>query len=111
MYVIKRNGEKEQFDIKKIYNAVNSAFKSVNKKAPYKLLLTIKEIFEELCGDTIGVEEIQDKVETILMNEKFFDVAKSYIIYREKHKEDRMLNDRLSYMMNYINSDNNAAKS
>ena len=111
MYVIKRNGEKEQFDIKKIYNAVNSAFKSVNKRAPYKLLLTIKEIFEELCGDTIGVEEIQDKVETILMNEKFFDVAKSYIIYREKHKEDRMLNDRLSYMMNYINSDNNAASS
>ena len=111
MYVIKRNGEKEQFDIKKIYNAVNSAFKSVNKKVPYKLLLTIKEIFEELCGDTIGVEEIQDKVETILMNEKFFDVAKSYIIYREKHKEDRMLNDRLSYMMNYINSDNNAASS
>lgn len=111
MYVIKRNGEKEQFDIKKIYNAINSAFKSVNKKVPYKLLLTIKEIFEELCGDTIGVEEIQDKVETILMNEKFFDVAKSYIIYREKHKEDRMLNDRLSYMMNYINSDNNAASS
>ena len=56
MYVIKRNGEKEQFDIKKIYNAVNSAFKSVTKRAPYKLLLTIKEIFEELCGDTIGVE-------------------------------------------------------
>ena len=111
MIVIKRDGTKEDFDINKIQRAVYSAFKAVGKPMPEYLVKMIDSLFSQLDGDAIGVEEIQDKIENILMNDKFFDVAKAYILYREKHKEDRILKDRLSYMMNYIKSNNNAATS
>ena len=82
MIVIKRDGTKEEFDIDKIQRAVYLAFKSVNKQMPYYLVGMIDSLFSQVDGDTIGVEEIQDKVETILMNDRFFDVAKSSILYR-----------------------------
>lgn len=111
MIVIKRDGTKEDFDVNKIITAVDSAFTAVNEKLPQYLINMISALFSQLEGDTIDVEEIQDKVESLLMNDKFFNAAKAYILYREKHKEDRLLKDRLSYMMDYIQSNNNAATS
>ena len=87
MQVIKRDKSKEEFDISKINRAVRKAFESCNKKMPQYLGDMIHALFSTLEGDTIGIEEIQNKVEDILMNEKHFDVAKSYIIYREQHKQ------------------------
>lgn len=60
---------------------------------------------------TLTVEKIQDIVETQLMYEKYFEVAKAYILYRYKHEETRLLKDRIDYMMDYINSGDNAATS
>lgn len=111
MIVIKRDGTKENFDIDKIQRAVYSAFKAVGKPMPDYLVKMIDSLFSQLEGDAIGVEEIQDKIENILMNDKFFDVAKAYILYREKHKQTRFIRERIDYMDKYSQSNDNAATS
>ena len=111
MQVIKKDKSREEFDISKINKAVEKAFNSCNKKMPQYLYDMIGALFDTLEGDTIGIEEIQNKVEDILMNDKHFDVAKSYIIYRNKHEESRFIRERIDYMSNYADSDDNAASS
>lgn len=111
MQVIKRDKSKEEFDISKINKAVEKAFSSCNKKMPQYLEEMIHALFSALRGDTIGIEEIQNKVENILMNEKHFDVAKSYIIYREQHNQARFIRERIDYMDEYSQSSENAATS
>lgn len=111
MQVIKRDGNKEEFNIDKINRAVEKAFNSCNKKMPQYLGDMIYALFSTLEGDTIGIEEIQNKVEDILMNEKHFDVAKSYIIYREQHNQARFIRERIDYMNEYSQSNENAATS
>ena len=111
MIVIKRDGTKEEFDINKIQRAVNSAFNAVNRRMPEYLVNMIHFLFYQLDGDTIGVEEIQDKIEHILMHDNFFDVAKAYILYREKHKQARFIRERIDYMDRYSQSTENAATS
>lgn len=111
MIVIKRDGTKENFDIDKIQRAVYLAFKAVGKPMPDYLVKMIDSLFSQLEGDAIGVEEIQDKIENILMNDKFFDVAKAYILYREKHKQARFIRERIDYMDKYSQSNDNAATS
>lgn len=111
MQVIKRDGSIEEFNVDKIISAVEKAFKSCNKKMPQYLYDMIDALFGTLEGDTIGIEEIQNKVEDVLMNDKHFDVAKAYIIYRNKHEESRFVRERIDYMSNYADSDDNAASS
>lgn len=111
MIVIKRDRTKENFDIGKIQRAVYSAFKAVGKPMPDYLVKMIDSLFSQLEGDAVGVEEIQDKIENILMNDKFFDVAKAYILYREKHKQARFIRERIDYMDKYSQSNDNAATS
>lgn len=111
MQVIKRDRSKEEFDISKINKAVEKAFNSCNKKMPQYLGDMIHALFSTLEGETIGIEEIQNKVEDILMNEKHFDVAKSYIIYREQHNQARFIRERIDYMNEYSQSNENAATS
>lgn len=111
MQVAKRDGSIEEFNVDKIISAVEKAFKSCNKKMPQYLYDVIGALFGTLEGDTIGIEEIQNKVEDVLMNDKHFDVAKSYIIYREQHKQARFIRERIDYMNEYSQSNENAATS
>ena len=109
--VVKRDGRLEKFNPMKIEKAVSAAFTSVGRKLPDKVIESfVNQVIEDL-PDPCGVEEIQNKVENELMRRNCFSVAKAYILYREKHKEDRILKDRLSYMMGYIKSSDNAATS
>lgn len=111
MQVVKRDGSIEEFNVDKIIGAVEKAFKSCNKKMPQYLYDMLGALFGTLEGDTIGIEEIQNKVEDVLMNDKHFDVAKSYIIYREQHKQARFIRERIDYMNEYSQSNENAATS
>lgn len=111
MQVIKRDGSKEEFNVDKIINAVEKAFMSCGRKMPQYLYEMLNALFCTLEGDTISIEEIQDKVEDVLMNDKHFDVAKSYIIYREQHKQARFIRERIDYMSKYSESNENAATS
>lgn len=109
MYVIKRDGSLEEFNLEKIMIAVTKAFNSVGYHMPEYLELMIPHHIGERDG--ISVEEIQDKIEQVLMNDKHFEAAKSFILYREKHKETRDIKDRLDYMERYSKSAENAAAS
>lgn len=111
MQVVKRDGSIEEFNVDKIISAVEKAFKSCNKKMPQYLYDMLGALFGTLRGDTIGIEEIQNKVEDVLMNDKHFDVAKEYIIYREQHKQARFIRERIDYMNEYSQSNENAATS
>ena len=91
MKVIKRNGEIVPYNFSKIEKAITSAFKAVTKEDPtsefYNFLdnvqLTVKKCFSET--DTVGVEVIQDIIEHELMSFGYFEVAKAFILYRDKH--------------------------
>lgn len=111
MQVVKRDGSIEEFNVDKIISAVEKAFKSCNEKMPQYLYDMLGALFGTLEGDTIGIEEIQNKVEDVLMNDKHFDAAKRYIIYREQHKQARFIRERIDYMNEYSQSNENAATS
>lgn len=111
MQVVKRDGSIEEFNVDKIISAVEKAFKSCNKKMPQYLYDMLGALFGTLEGDIVGIEEIQNKVEDVLMNDKHFDVARSYIIYREQHKQARFIRERIDYMDEYSQSNENAATS
>ena len=114
MKVIKRDGSKQEFDWQKIYNAINSAFKSNGKKLYDEDYEDIKdEIY--LCDsngydlEEISVEDIQDQIEGALFECGFFDIAKSYILYREKHKDLRFIKERSDYIDKCSESNENTA--
>ena len=112
MKVTKRNGKTEEFNLGKIINAVIGAYKSQNLKASDEVLEEIKVCFTiKKLSDPISVEEIQDKVEQILMDLAPYKVAKSFILYREQHKQARFIKERIDYMNRYSDSADNAATS
>lgn len=113
MKVIKRNGEIQNFDFSKIEKAVNSAFIACGReKMPDEFQQSLIHLFGMFDEDyTFKVEKLQDIIETQLMYEKHFVVAKAYILYREKHKDLRFIKERVDYMDNYANSSDNAASS
>ena len=56
----------------------------------------------------MNVEEIQNQVEVALMAERYFAVAKSYMLYRQKHTEDREDREKLEFLINYCDASNPA---
>ena len=103
--VIKRDKSKEQFDINKIINAVTKAFKACDEDVPEEVIKRLKEIKFQ---DNTSVEDIQDIVEDCLMDYDHM-AAKLFILYREQHKQARLIKDRIDYMDKYSSSKSNAA--
>jgi ribonucleoside-triphosphate reductase len=110
MIVIKRNGDKEDFNADKIVNAVYKAFQSVNIEMPEYLYTMIPSLFAPVSPEgCIGIEEIQDKIEQLLMNDNHYAAAKSYILYRERHKNIRdWVEKKQKYINKYKESSNTA---
>ena len=107
MFVIKRDGSKEEFNPEKIENAIFKAFKACN----HSLSDTQKAGITDFCSKILEttVEDIQDKVEDYLMsNNEWHDVAKAYMLYREKHKQARLISDKLKYFHKYTESKESA---
>lgn len=88
--VIKRDGRENPFNSEKIYVAVMKAFNEREKKdgnvIPEKedIAKQIAKEISESSKDKMTVEEIQDIVETKLMKSSRPEVAKDYILYRDK---------------------------
>ena len=93
-YVIKRNGDKVSFDKSKIAEAILKANKDVTgrQKASVKLAKDISKEIENYDKKSLGVEDIQDMVEKKLMKNDKYDLAKKYILYREKRAMVRQSN-------------------
>lgn len=108
-YIIKRNGKREPFSMDKIRNAIARAFESVGASVTHDEMANITGRL--IVRDGISVEDIQNQVERSLMAERFYDVAKSYILYRQRHYEDREVKERLDFLINYCNARNAASGS
>lgn len=111
MKVIKRNGNVEEFRIDKILHAVSEAYRSQGLVASKGVLRDIKYAFSKEISKPIGIEEIQDKVEQILIDLAPYRVVKAFILYRERHRQARFVRERLNYMDKYSGSSDNAATS
>lgn len=107
--ITKRDGTKAVFSLDKIMGAVAKAFESVNREVD---LATLSGILCEIhLHNDIKVEEIQNQVEIALMKEGFYDVAKSFMLYREAHREDRETLSKLKFLSDYCESVNAATGS
>ncbi|MBQ2596204.1 MAG: ribonucleoside-triphosphate reductase, partial [Bacteroidaceae bacterium] len=85
--ITKRDGTKDFFSLDKIMNAITKAFESVGEPSD---LGTISRIISRLdIKNDITVEDIQNQVEEALMREGHYKVAKSFMLYRQQHSEDR----------------------
>lgn len=111
MNITKRNGSIEEFNINKIINAVSKAYKSEGYTIDDDIIDKLKNLSTAYNSINVPVETIQDDVESILMNNAPFRVVKAYIIYREKHKQSRLIKERIDYMNKYSQSNDNAATS
>ena len=97
IYIQKRTGENVIFDEKKVEQALHKAYKGINKTPDLNIISTISKKIHEFALDKsqnnllLSVEEIQDMVEKFLMSNEEHDIAKSYILYRDKHSEMRKI--------------------
>lgn len=109
----KRTGQIVDFDLEKIGNAIKKAFDS--KQVEYDP--AIVESVDKLISLTyytnvpVSVETIQDYVERVLMQFGYYDIAKTFILYREQRKSTRFVKERIDYMNQYSQSTDNAASS
>ncbi len=91
--VTKRDGRRVSFDEFKITNAIFKALSSVNKgnkQLAQKLTGNVVELLNERFEVEVpSVENIQDLVEEVLIQNGFADVAKAYILHRQKRTEIR----------------------
>ncbi len=92
--VIKRDGKIVDFDIKKISEAITMAFdaqeRNYNPDIIDFLALKVTANFEPKIKDQhITVEDIQDSVESVLVQAGYDDVAKAYILYRRQREKLR----------------------
>jgi ribonucleoside-triphosphate reductase len=107
--ILKRDGSKDLFSLDKIMNAIVKAFESVQETAD---LATVSRILNHLnMHDNITVEDIQNQVEEALMREGFYKVAKSFILYRQEHTEDRDTLEKMMFLSEYTESVNAATGS
>lgn len=107
MYIVKRNGQKEKFDVSKIENAIIKAFESVGYSVSKEVIDDIIDEIDVKDGDT--VEDIQELVINALRLCDYNEVADSYFIYRYKHnaaRESAKTNE--NFINNYKKSSNTA---
>ena len=92
--VIKRDGKIADFDIAKIADAITKAFEAQNKQYHPSVIdflsLRVTADFESKIVDgKVAVEDIQDSVESVLIQAGYADVAKAYILYRRQREKLR----------------------
>lgn len=99
--VIKRDGRKVPFDREKIKSAIMKTFievdgkDNINEEKIDSLVENIVTILKNRFVGSINIEDIQDIVENVLMETRK-DVAKAYILYRDKRTRERNKKTRLT---------------
>ena len=92
--VIKRDGKIADFNIEKIAIAIRQAFEACNKQYNDNIIdflaLKVTSNFEpKISNNLIAVEDVQDSVESVLVQAGYADVAKAYILYRKNREKIR----------------------
>ena len=93
--LIKRNGKTVNYDKKRILVAIEKAFLSCNINDITAVASLADEVDTKLAQfnkEIVDVELVQDTVESTLMMNHHFNVAKNFILYRERQKLIRQEN-------------------
>ena len=107
--VIKRDGERAEFRLVKITEAIKKAFKATGKMFNNEILellsLRVTADFQgKMKDEEISVEEIQDSVEHVLEQTGYTDVAKAYILYRKQREKIRNMKNTILDYKDVVNS-------
>ncbi|MCR4653953.1 MAG: anaerobic ribonucleoside-triphosphate reductase [Eubacterium sp.] len=113
--VIKRNGEEVAFDRKKIYNAIMKANKEVGRihqMSNYQIQAITDNVSAKVHASThaVNVEDIQDMVETGIMEMRGYEVAQKYVRYRYKRTLARKSNTTDDGILALIDQNNEEVK-
>ena len=112
MKVQKRTGQIVDFDLEKIGNAIKKAFDSKQVEYDPAIVESVDKLISLTYTNVpVSVETIQDYVERVLMQFGYYDIAKTFILYREQRKSTRFVKERIDYMNQYSQSTDNAASS
>ncbi len=112
MKVQKRTGQIVDFDLEKIGNAIKKAFDSKQVEYDPAIVKSVDKLISLTYTNVpVSVETIQDYVERVLMQFGYYDIAKTFILYREQRKSTRFVRERIDYMNQYSQSTDNAASS
>ena len=95
--VIKRNGEEVDFRLEKIVNAIkkaNEEVENIHKMNDFQIIAIAEKIAQQTEEFThaVNVEDIQDMVETGIMEMRGYEVAQKYVRYRYKRELTRKSN-------------------
>jgi len=109
LQIKKRDGSLENFEIEKVMNAIEKAFiaehKFYNKDIIQMLALrSVAEFNKKVVDDVVGLEDVQDGVEVVLIQAGFIDVAKAYMEYRKQHQSLRNISTTSLDYKNTIDS-------
>ena len=107
--VLKRDGKVTEFELSKIIAAITSAFEAENKQYNPSTIdflgLKVTANFEpKIKNDLIAVEDIQDSVESVLVQAGYDDVAKAYILYRRQREKIRNMKSTILDYKDIVNS-------
>ena len=109
MQVIKRNGEKAEFTLTRINDAIMKAFNATQKSYTNDIIdllaLRVTADFQDKVKDgEIQVEDIQDSVERVLGQAGYEEVAKAYILYRKQREKMRAMKSTILDYKDVVNS-------
>ena len=96
--ILKRDGTQKKFVAFKIEDAIKKAFKSENTTYDSSIFFNVLEKLK--TKRIVAVEDIQDLIETQLYKGRYFDVMRSFILYRHMHKmqRDHLLEEDTTYI-------------
>ncbi len=100
--LLKRDGNTENFHPYKIEDAIKKAFKSVRTTYDENVFKNIMDVLDS--KRVAAVEDIQDLIEQELYKARYFDVMRSFMIYRHTHKMQREHIAGLNEDTTFINS-------
>ena len=117
--IIKRNGEEVTFDLDKIINAITKANEEVTKihqMNQYQIMAIAEKVADQVANSShaVSVEDIQNMVETGIMEMRGYEVAQKYVRYRFKRELRRKSNttdDGILSLLDNINEEVNQENS
>lgn len=115
MKIIKRNGEEQDFSPEKIRRVIRLANQSVQGTDRIKTAEDEEKVFhyviESLSGfGTVSVETVQDKIRDAFMNFNYFEVADSFIKFRQDKKAQKKFTETEEKIISICNYTNEAVK-
>lgn len=107
--VLKRDGKTASFEIEKISAAIKKAFEAMDRDFTANIIdflaLKVTADFEpKIKNELISVEDIQDSVESVLIQAGYSDVAKAYILYRRQREKLRNMKSTILDYKELVNS-------